>query len=96
MQNGLYTIVDFGNNDKWFVVAEKIINNTKYSYLIKVNDAGDDFIDKYQLMKSTYDETGEYMEEVTGNELKEVLPILMPEAKEIMENPNKLKELLNN
>ena len=42
----MYTIVEFDDNNKWFVISEKEINNIKYSYLIRVNSAEDDFIDE--------------------------------------------------
>ena len=38
MDNGLHTVVEFDYNDKWFVLAEQIIEGTKYSFLVKVND----------------------------------------------------------
>ena len=30
----IYTIVEFGDNDKWFVMACDTIKGNKYSYLI--------------------------------------------------------------
>ena len=94
MENGLYTIVEFDIHDKWFVIAEKIINNIRYSYLIRVNDKEDDFIDEYQVVKSSYDGADEYMEIVNGDELKGIMPMLVPEASELINYPEKLKKLL--
>lgn len=96
MENGLYTVVEFGDNDKWFVMAEKVIDGSKYSYMIRVNQNEDDFIDEYQVMKSFYDGDDEYMDTVSGEELKRIMPILVPEAKDLIEHPEKLKDLLNN
>ena len=45
MESGLYTIVEFDDNDKWFVMYEKEIDGIKYSYLIRVNQNEDKFID---------------------------------------------------
>lgn len=94
MENGLYTVVEFGDNDKWFVIAEKVIDGSKYSYLIRVNQNEDDFIDEYQVMKSYFDGNDEYMDVVNGEILKKIMPILVPDAKELIEHPEKLKKLL--
>lgn len=96
MESGLYTVVEFDKDDKWFVIAEKIINDVRYSYLIRVNEAEDDFIDEYQIVKSSYDGSmDEYMEVVSGDELKMVVPQLMPEAQKIINHQDKLKKFLN-
>ena len=60
MENGLYTVVEFDENDKWFVLAERIINGSKFSYLVRVNQTEDDFIDEYQVVKSYFDGNDEY------------------------------------
>lgn len=94
--DGLYTTVDFGQNDKWFVAFENTIDGEKYSYLVKVNESGDDLLDEYKVMKSYYSNGEEYMDEVKDSELlKRVMPILVPESSEYIKNPEKLKELLN-
>lgn len=95
MENGLHTVVEFDENDKWFVLAEKIINGSKYSYLVRVNQNEDDFIDEYQVVKSYFDGNDEYMDVVNGDELKKVIPVLIPEAKEYIEHPEKLKQILS-
>ena len=95
MNNGLHTIVEFDENDKWFVLAEKVIDGDKYSYLVRVNQNEDDFIDEYQVVKSYFNGDDEYMDVVNGEELKRIVPILMPEAQEFMEYPERLKELLS-
>ncbi len=96
MDNGLYTVVEFDDNDKWFVMAEKVIDGIKYSYMIRVNQSEDDFIDEYQVVKSVYDGNDEYMDTISGDELKRIMPILVPEVKNLIEHPEKLKDLLNN
>lgn len=95
MNNGLHTVVEFDENDKWFVLAEKVIDGSKYSYLVRVNQNEDDFIDEYQVVKSYFSNGDEYMDVVNGDELRKVIPLLVPEAKEYIEHPEKLKELLN-
>ena len=95
MENGLHTVVEFDENDKWFVLAEKIINGSKYSYLVRVNQNEDDFIDEYQVVKSYFDGNDEYIDVVNGDELKKVIPVLIPEAKEYIEHPEKLKQILS-
>ena len=94
MENGLYTVVEFDDNDKWFVIAEKVIDGSKYSYMIRVNQNEDDFIDEYQVVKSYFNGNDEYMDVVNGDELKRIMAILVPEAKELIEHQEKLKELL--
>ena len=96
MDSGLYTVVVFDENDKWFVIAEKVIDGTKYSYLIRVNQSEDDFIDEYKVVRSYFDGEDEYMDEVNGNDIKRVVSILVPEAKKYIEHPELLKEILNN
>ena len=94
MDNGLHTVVVFDEDDKWFVLAEKVINGTKYSYLIRVNQSEDDFINEYRVVRSYFDGNDEYMDVVRGNELKIILPDLVPEARDLIEHPEKLRELL--
>lgn len=95
MNNGLHTVVEFDENDKWFVLAEKMIDGSKYSYLVRVNQNEDDFIDEYQVVKSYFSNGDEYMDVVNGDELRKVVSLLIPESKEYIEHPEKLKELLN-
>ena len=94
MESGLYTVVQFNDDDKWFVIAEKVIDGSKYSYMIRVNQNEDDFIDEYQVVKSYFYGDDEYMDVVNGDELKKIMPILVPDAKELIEHPDKLKKLL--
>lgn len=96
MESGLYTVVVFDENDKWFVIAEKVIDGTKYSYLIRVNQSEEDFIDEYKVVRSYFDGEDEYMDEVNADDLKRVVSILVPEAKKYIEHPELLKEILNN
>ena len=95
MENGLHTVVEFDENDKWFVLAEKVIDGFKYSYLVRVNQTEDDFIDEYQVVKSYFDGKDEYMDVVNGDELKQIVPLLVPEAKEYIDHPERLKQLLD-
>ena len=95
MDSGLHTIVEFDENNKWFVLAEKIIDGIKYSYMVRVNKNEDDFIDEYIIVRSYFKNSEEYMDLVKGDELKKVVPILIPEAKEYVENPEKLRHLLS-
>lgn len=95
MENGLHTVVEFGDNDKWFVLAEKVIDGSKYSYLIRITNDEDDFIDEYQVVKSYFDGDDEYMDVVTGEDLKRIISLLVPETKEFIDHPERLKDLLN-
>lgn len=93
--DGLYTIVEFDTDNKWFVIAEKVIEGIKYSYLIRVNSNEDDFLDEYMVVKSSFEGEREFMEIVNEkDELQRVMPILVPDSKEYIDNPEKLRELL--
>ena len=51
--------------------------------------------DEYKLFKSEYSLGDEYMDEVLDNEeKKKVLLPLIPEIKEYIDNPDKIKELI--
>lgn len=86
------TIVEFDENNKWFVISEKEINNVKYSYLIRVNNEENDFLDEYAVVKSIFKNGDEYMEIVRDN-LDEIVPILLPESSEYLD-VSKLKNIL--
>ena len=90
----MYTVVEFDENNKWFVISEKKINNIKYSYLIRVNSAEDDFIDEYAVVKSVYKNGEEFMEIVNDN-LDKIVPILVPDSLEFINDSDKLKKMLN-
>lgn len=93
--NTLNTVVSFDENNKWLSVAEGNIEGKKYSYLVKLNSTFDDITDEYKLYKSEYSLGDEYMEEVTDkNEIRNVIPILVPEVREFMDNPEKVQSLL--
>lgn len=92
--DGLYTIVEL-DDGKWFVAAEKNIDDVKYSYLIKVNDNEDDFIDEYKVVKSFYIDDDEYMDLIDDKELLgKIVPILVPESSNFIKNPSELKMML--
>lgn len=92
--DGLYTIVEL-DDGKWFVASEKNINNIKYSYLIKVNNNEDDFYDEYKVVKSHYIDEEEYMDLIDNKEeLKEIMPILIPESNNFTKNKEELKLIL--
>ena len=90
----MYTIVEFDKNNKWFVISEKVINNIKYSYMIRVSNDEDDFIDEYIVVKSIYKNGDEFMEVVNDN-LDKIVPILVPDSFEYIEDISKLKKILN-
>ena len=90
----MYTIVEFDKNNKWFVISEKVINNIKYSYMIRVSNDEDDFIDEYIVVKSIYKNGEEFMEVVNDN-LDKIVPILVPDSFEYIKDTSKLKKILN-
>ena len=86
------TIVEFDENNKWFVISEKEINNVKYSYLIRVNNEENDFLNEYAVVRSIFKNGDEYMELVHDN-LDEIVPVLVPESSEYLD-VSKLKKVL--
>lgn len=94
--NEEYKVVELGNNTKWFVASEIVYNNETYQYMVEINDSEDEFLDNYQVVKTYINNGEEYFELITNQDLlKEIVPLLMPEAKEYIEHPEKLQELIN-
>lgn len=90
----IYKIVEFEKDGKWFVISTDVIDDVKYSCLIKINDSEDDFIDEYKIVRSYFSDNGEYMDVVNDKEiLQKIIPILIPDSLDYMNNP-KLKEVL--
>ncbi len=94
--DSLYKIIDFSDDDKWFVIATNKIDDIKYSYLVRVNKEEDDIIDEYKVVRSYFSGSDEYFDEVNDGEiLKKIMPILVPGTEEYINNPEKLKDVLN-
>lgn len=90
--SGLHTLIEFEEGGKWFVAAEKLIDDVKYSYLVRVTDSEDDFLDEYQLVKSVDADDGEYMVTIKDkNEEERIIPILIPGSFDIAEEFKKIK-----
>lgn len=96
MGNELYTIVELAGS-KWLVIAECNYKDNKFQYVIKVTDDEEDFVNEFKVIKSIYKDNQEYCGIVTNQDtLKAVMPLLVPMVKQYMDNPEKLKELINN
>ncbi len=96
MKSGLYTIIEFDENDKWFVIGETVYNNEKYNYLIKVTPDETDFIEEFMTVKCITNNGEEYFDQVTDQAiLKEILPQLIPDLAELLQNPKEALEELN-
>lgn len=88
MENGLYTIIEFDDDDKWFVISETIYNNDTYEYLIRVNKEEDDFIEEFMVVKCEVENGEEYFSVVEDRDtLSIVLPKLIPGTEAIVKNP---------
>jgi len=96
MKSGLYTIIEFDKDDKWFVIGETIYNNEKYNYLIRVTPNEDDFIEDFMVVKCFSNNGEEYFDVVKDKDvLKNVTPLLIPNLDELLKNPKEaLKELM--
>lgn len=97
MKSGLYTIIEFDENNKWFVLSETIYNNEIYEYLIKVNKEEDDFIEDFMVVKCIIQKEEEYFSIVKDKDtLAHVLPKLIPGTEAILKNPKEaLLKILN-
>lgn len=95
MKRGLYTIIEFGKNDKWFVINETIYNNEVYNYLIRVTSDETDFIEDFMVVKCIKKGSLEYFDTVTDKDvLKTVIPKLLEGVEDLINDPNEaLKEL---
>lgn len=94
MKKEEYKVVEFEDDTKWFIASEITYNDEKYQYLASVNDKEDEFTDEYKVMKISTEGDDTYYDLVEDAEtLKIVVPLLMPEAKEYIDNPDKLQEL---
>jgi len=97
MKSGLYTVIEFDEDNKWFVLSEVTYNNTVYEYLIKINKAEDDIIEEFMVVKCAYKDGEEYFAIVRDKHiLKKVLPKLIPGAESILKNPKEsILKILN-
>jgi len=88
MNNGLYTIIEFDEDDKWFVISETSYNNETYEYLIRVNKEEDDFIEDFMVVKCVIQGDEEYFETIQDREiLSIVIPKLIPGTESLLKNP---------
>lgn len=95
MNNEGYKVVKLADGTKWFVTSEVIYQNGRYQYMIGLSDNEEEFLEKAQVMRVYHYQNQEYFDLVKDQELLKVLvPMLMPEVKEYIDNPDKLKELM--
>ncbi len=96
MKSGLYTIIEFDSNDKWFVIGETIYENEKYNYLIRLTPDETDFIEDFMVVKCFISNDEEYFDVVKdGTILKAIMPLLVPNTEELLKKPKEaLKELM--
>ncbi len=98
MKSGLYTIIEFDKDDKWFVISETVYNNEVYNYLIRVTADESDFIEDFMVIKCIKNGEDEYFDTVTDQALlKVIVPKLVGGTNELVNNPEKfLEELKKN
>lgn len=96
MNNEEYKVAQLADGTKWFVLAETVYNKGLYRYVVELNETEDDFTDHFEVMRVYFNNGNQFSKiEKDENILKEVVPLLVPEAKEYIENPEKLQELVN-
>lgn len=96
MNNEEYKVAALADGTKWFVLAEAVYNKGLYRYVVQLNETEDDFTDHFEVMRVYFNADKQFSKiEKDQAILKEVVPLLVPEAKEYIDNPEKLKELVN-
>ena len=96
MNNEEYKVAELGDGTKWFILAESVYNKGLYRYVVALNETEDDFTDHFEVMRVYLTEDKQFSKiEKDQTILKEVIPLLVPDAKEYIENPEKLQELVN-
>ncbi len=96
MKSGLYTIIEFDDNDKWFVIGETIYNNDKYNYLIRLAPDESDFIEEFTVVKCLSSNGMEYFDIVKDKAiLNTIIPLLIPNTEDLLKKSKEaLKELM--
>ena len=85
--NDLYKIIEINDGKKWFIVSRTLYKNEWYSYLIRLNENEDDFLDEYRIMKTIIKENMEYVQVIKNKEtLKAVIPLLLPDVNKYLAN----------
>lgn len=93
--NEEYKVVTLEDNSKWFIAAGTIYNDKRYQLLLSIDDAEENFTGKCEIMEAFERDNDVYFDIVQDENLKKTIAeMLMPEAKEYIENPNKLNELI--
>ncbi len=96
MNNEEYKVAVLADGTKWFILAQTVYNKGLYRYVVELNETEDDFTDHFEVMRVYFNEDKQFSQiEKDKDILKEVVPLLVPEAKEYIENPEKLQELVD-
>lgn len=92
----LYTIIEFNENDKWFVIGTTTYNLQKYNYLMRVNPQEDDLLNEFMVVHCITQNQEEYFDVVKEKQLlQKIIPLMLPIAQKVIDNPKQsLKELL--
>lgn len=96
MKSGLYTIIEFDSNDKWFVIGETVYNNEKYNYLIRLTPDESDFTSEFAVVKCLSNNGMEYFDVVKDKAILDALiPLLIPNSEDLLKNSKEaLMELM--
>lgn len=96
MKSGLYTIIEFDSNDKWFVIGETVYADEKYNYLIRLTPDETDFIEDFMVVKCIINNGEEYFDVVKDKGiLNNIVPLLVPNTEELLKNSKEaFKELI--
>ncbi|MBQ9011872.1 MAG: hypothetical protein IJ093_04410 [Bacilli bacterium] len=89
------TLITLADGTKWLKMAETVYNNETYKYVMGVTADGEDITEEVKVLCEYTKDGIDYVEFIEDQEiLKVVIPMLVPEAKEYLDNPEKLKELV--
>ena len=90
-----YQLIKLPSGDKWAIIAEAIYNGGKYRLLLRVNDAEDNIIEEFNIMRVYHKDGTDYYDELKPSELtKELLILLVPEAREHIDDSKNLEEIV--
>ena len=90
-----YDTIDLADGTQWFILSEKVYENNTYNLVIETNDRDEFFPERARVLKEVIKDGKTYFCDVKDESLLNTLiPILVPESKQFIDNPEQLREIL--
>ena len=90
-----YDTIDLADGTQWFILKELPYNNNTYYLVIETNDNDDFFPEQAKVLKEVIKDGKTYFSNVKNEDLLNTLiPLLVPESKQFIDNPEQLKQIL--